>query len=271
MICEKIQLRKENENVYLKTYVPDSLNGYKRIADALLIMPGGGYEFLSDREAEPIALEFASKGYAVFVLYYSVKDKAVFPNPLIDASLAMSYIKNNTNKYSANPDRIFALGFSAGGHLAASLGVLWNNPELYQKTGIKPGDNKPKGVLPIYPVISANVDGAHMGSFYNITGTTNPSREELDRYSLEKSVNADTVPMYIVHTSTDLSVSVHNSLALATALKNNNIQFEMHIFPDAPHGMSLCNEITSMGDEHKENHEYAKWVDMAQKWIKSVK
>ena len=269
MICEKIQLRKDNENVYLKTYVPDNL--YGRISDALLVMPGGGYAFLSDRESEPVALEFVSKGYAVFVLYYSVMENAKFPNPLIDASLAINYIKNNSKKYYVNPERIFALGFSAGGHLAASLGILWNLPEIYQKANIKPGYNKPKGVLPIYPVISADVDGAHMDSFYRITGATSPTKDELFKYSLEKRVNGDTVPMFIVHTSTDSSVSVHNSLALATALRNNSIQFEMHIYPDAPHGMSLCNKITSMGDEKKENHEYAKWVNLAHKWMESIK
>lgn len=270
MIYEKIFINEADDRVYLETYVPDNIYGRKM--DALLVIPGGGYgSVCAEREGEPIAMEFAAKGYAAFVLHYSVGENAVFPRPLIEASLAVKYIKDNAEKYFINPERIFAVGFSAGGHLAASLGILWDMSEIYNATGMPFGYNKIKGVLPIYPVISGIVKGTHMGSFYNLLGTTEPTKELLEKYSLERKVNEKTLPMFIVHTAADQSVSVRNSLVLAQALSEADIPYELHIYPEAPHGMALCNEITSMGRAAMDIPHNAKWVQEADEWMRSIK
>lgn len=267
MIIERIHLT-DDKNVYLDAYVPD--NVYGRKTDALLVIPGGGYGGVcADREGEPIALAFLGKGYAAFVLHYSVGEKAVFPRPLAEASLAVKYIRDNAEKYCVNPERIFAMGFSAGGHLAASLGILWHSPEIYSATGMEYGENKVKGVLPIYPVVSANVP-THIPSFQNICGSKQPEPELLQKYCLETRIDEKTVPMFIVHTAEDQCVPVQNALVLATALANNNISFEMHIYPKAPHGMALCNEITGAKNSAHDIPHNAKWVCEADEWMKSI-
>jgi len=270
MIYQKIPLSETNHEVYLEAFVPDRVGDY--IRDAILVIPGGGYEGIcSYREGEPIALAFLAKGLCAFVLHYSVGKDAKFPQPLIEASLAVKYIKDHAEEYSLNPDRVFACGFSAGGHLCASLGTLWHLPQVFEGAGIPYGSNQIKGMIPIYPVISAVVPGAHMGSFYHLLGTLNPTEEELKRYSLEYCVDEHTVPAFLMHTAADQAVSVANSLVFARALTDKGIRCELHIYPNGPHGVALANEITDCGKPEWNNKNTAKWVDMAAEWMKDTK
>lgn len=263
MIYEQINLI---ENTFVEVYVPEKPTSY--VKDALLIIPGGGYgEICDDREGEPIAHEFMQKGYACFVLHYSVGEKAKFPKPLIEASLAMKYIKDNAYKYNINSNRVFVTGFSAGGHLAASLGILWHLDEIYSEINMAYGYNKPTGILPIYPVISANVP-THICSFQNILGNKNPTKEEFDKYSLELYVDEKSSPAFICHTSTDEAVPVYNSLCLATAYAKAGLSFELHIFKDAPHGIALGNKITMCGKS--EWLVGGCWPELATKWMDSI-
>lgn len=263
MIYDKIML---DDRALLQVYAPEKPCDY--IRDALLIMPGGGYgEICDDREGEPIALEFLQKGYSCFVLHYSVRDNAKFPIPLIEASRAMKWIKDNADKYNINPDRVFAMGFSAGGHLAASLGILWHLEEIYDFIDMPYGYNKPTGILPIYPVISANVP-THITSFYNILGNSEPTKEELDSFSLELYVDEKSSPAFICHTSTDEAVSVHNSLCLAETYAYSNIPVELHVFKDAPHGIALGNKITMCGNPKWKTAET--WTELADKWMNDI-
>ncbi len=268
MLFERVMLDETNDKIYLDVYVADPLS---RVCDAMLVIPGGGYRICSEREGEPIALSYMAKGYNAFVLQYPINEEALFPAPLIAASKAMKHIKDNAEKYNINPDRVFACGFSAGGHLCTSLGVLWDMKEIYEAVDMPVGYNKPKAVVPVYPVVSGVVEGTHFGSFHQILGTTTPTQEQLEKYSLEKSVSEKTVPMFIVHTADDNAVSVRNSLVLAQALTDAGVMYEMHIYASCPHGMSLCNEITACGyDEHINPHN-AKWLDESVEWLKSIK
>ena len=124
MIFKKIQLDKDDENIYLEAYIADKTEGFTR--NAILVIPGGGYgSVCSDREGEPIAMAFMPYGYNAFVLHYSVAsvNKRTFPSQLIEASKAMKHIKDNAKEYNIDPERVFVTGFSAGGHLAATLGA----------------------------------------------------------------------------------------------------------------------------------------------------
>ncbi len=269
MRYEKISLIEGKDDVYLEVFVPERIGEFVR--DALLVIPGGGYgSVCSNREGEPIALSFVAKGFAAFVLHYSVGEKAKFPQPLIEASLAVKYIKDHAKEYFINPDRVFACGFSAGGHLCASLGTMWHLPEVYEGAGIPYGSNKIKGMLPIYPVISGIVAGTHSASFRNILGKTEPTEEELKRYSLELRVDEHTVPAFLMHTAKDQSVSVANSLVFARALTDHGIRCELHIFPEGPHGVALANEITECDNPDWVNQNTAKWVDMAAAWMRDT-
>lgn len=264
MIYEKIEL---GDGAFIEVYAPQKPLGYVR--DALLIIPGGGYgEICDNREGEPIALEFLQKGYSCFVLHYSVGERAKFPRPLIEASKAMKYIKDNAEKYGINPERVFAMGFSAGGHLAASLGILWYLEDIYNEIDMPYGYNKPTGILPIYPVISANIP-THIWSFYKILGSEEPTKEDLERYSLEMYVDEKASPAFICHTSTDKVVPVHNAVSLAMAYVNADMPVELHIFKEAPHGIALGNEITMCG-----NREWLcgeTWPELAKIWMENIK
>ena len=264
MFIEKIKL---NENTTLTAYIGDT--GYKR--DAVLVIPGGGYCCVcADREGEPVALAFLGKGINAFVLdSYSINENAVFPNPLIDASLAMKHIKDNADKYSIDKDRVFACGLSAGGHLCAALGSLWHLDLIYEKINMEYGYNKPKGIIPCYPVI--NGEYPHLGSFQNLTGKEAPSKEELESVSIDRFVSEKSVPAFITHTANDQVVPVENALLLAMAYSKANIPFALHVFPDSPHGSALGNKITSKGKEEWIKKDIEQWVDMALYWMEELK
>ena len=263
MRYEKISLTND-ESVYLEAFVADKVGDYKR--KALLVIPGGGYAAVcSDREGEPIALGFIPYGYNAFVLHYTVARKRPFPAQLIEASLAIAHIKDHAEEYGIDPEKVFAVGFSAGGHLAGSLGTLWHKEEIYEATGMPYGYNKPRGVMLIYPVINA-----HIGSFLNLLCKDEPTKEELDSVSLDLNVDSRTTPTFIMHTVTDQIVNVSNAISMADALTKNGIPFEMHIYPDAPHGIALGNAITARGNAKHINPEIAKWIAQADAWAESI-
>lgn len=265
MIYEKIRLDENNEDAFLEVYVADRVGSFTR--NAILVIPGGGYKNVcSDREGEPIAMAFMPYAYNAFVLHYSV-GKQPFPIQLIQASKAMKHIKDNAEKYNINPEKVFVVGFSAGGHLAASLGTMWNKKEIYNEVDMPYGYNKPASMMLIYPVISAEF---HRSSFENLFMDEKVSRENLYMSSIENCMSKESSPAYIIHTSNDQKVDVRNSLVLANAMAEKNIKFEMHIYLDAPHGVALGNKITMCGVEKFDNASIAEWVKNAVKWAESI-
>ena len=268
MIHQKVMLEEGNENAYIETYVADPVSGFTR--DAILVIPGGGYQNVcSEREGEPIALAFLAQGYNAFVLHYSVTSVSdrVFPAQLKEASLAMKHIKDNAEVYGIHKDRVFAVGFSAGGHLAASLGVLWGNQEVNDAIDMPFGYNKPTGVMLIYPVIS-NI--GHVGSFKNLFHTENPTEKQLQKSCIDINVTIDASPAFMLHTVDDAVVHVQNTLSLAQAYTKAGVPYEMHVYPSGPHGVALGNEITKCGTPGWENAAIAKWVESAVFWAKNV-
>ena len=267
MLYKKVQLDEKDENVYLEVYVADALASFTR--NAILVIPGGGYgDVCSNREGEPIAMAFMPYGYNAFVLHYSVSSNSnkIFPTQLIQASMAMKHIKDHAKEYNIDPGKVFVTGFSAGGHLTASLGTMWNKKRIYEALDMPYGYNKPAGIMPVYPVISSDPAFGHMGSFYNLLGSTEASQEMLDATSIEKHVTPDASPAYIVHTSNDDVVNVKNALALANAYAEAGLTFELHIYPDGPHGMALGNHITECSNTKWVDECFAGWVENAVKW-----
>lgn len=271
MIFEKIYLEENNENVYVDAYISDKISGLTR--DAILVIPGGGYGTVcSDREGEPIAEAFVPFGFNAFVLHYSVssKETRAFPTQLVQASLAIKHIKDNAEKYNIDPARVFVTGFSAGGHLCASIGTLWHKKEVYEAVPMPYGYNKPAGIMPIYPVITSGEYG-HKNSFENLFVGKTPSEEELNEVSLEKQVDERSAPAFIVHTAEDGLVHVKNSLLFASAYAEKNMPFELHIYPEGPHGMALANEVTRCTNDAYIDDAFAKWVEQAVRWTKRIK
>ena len=268
MIRETVKLMPGRDEVYLDYYGNDDRS---EIADAMLVIPGGGYGAVcSDREGEPIALSYLTKGINAFVLHYSVGGEINDPlDPLTEASLAMLHIRANAQKYNIDPARVFAVGFSAGGHLAGSLGTLWNDAELQARLPEAGDGNRPTGVVLCYPVISSSNIG-HMGSFSNLLRSQAPDAAALERFSLEKHVGAHTSPAFIMHTYDDDLVPVENSLLMAQAYAQAHRPFEMHIYPHGPHGIALANKVTWGGNPDMVCPAAARWVSDSVEWMKTV-
>lgn len=245
--------------VYART---DSREIKKRIRPAVLIIPGGGYGILSDREAEPVALRYLNGGFCPFVLTYSLKTK--YPAPLTEAMLAMAYIRGNTEKYGIDKQKVCATGFSAGGHLAGLLAtVKEDEAELIGQT---PDRIRPDGVILAYPVVTMG-EYTHCDTRRNITG----GEETLYcKLSVEKRVDKNSSPAFIWHTFEDDCVPVENSLTLANAYRRANAPFALHIFERGGHGLSLADDETC---DLKAGQEYiksvSKWFDLSLDWLKS--
>ena len=268
MKIKRIPLDEQDTQVYLDAYIADETANYTR--SAILVIPGGGYrQVCSDREGEPIALAFIALGYNAFVLHYSVAstNKKVYPSQLIEASKAIKHIKDNSNEYGIDPERVFACGFSAGGHLTGSLGIMWHRKEIYDVIDMPYGYNKPAGVMLIYPVTTV---ASHPASFENLLGKAYLPSDEFDYCDLEKNVDKRSVPAYMLHTVNDPIVDVRGTLALAKAYTDNDIPFELHIYPDAPHGVALGNEITEGNCKKWNNPAIGKWIENAVYWAKNI-
>ncbi len=269
MINEKIKLFDDRDDVFLEIFCPKKI--WDKARDAILVLPGGGYTTIcEEREGEPIALAFAAKGVNAFVLHYTVARKLTFPQQIIEVSAAIKHIKDNHERYNINPDRVFVTGFSAGGHLCASIGTLWHMQEIYDAIPMEYGYNKPTGIIPVYAVVSGIIDGVHMESFGNLLGTDNPDIEDLTKCSIETRVDENSSPACIIHTSTDEYVPVENALVLADAYRKAGRKFEMHIFYDAPHGIALGNDITSLGMKIYDQPSLASWIDQSILWMKQI-
>ena len=259
------------ENGRLTCYICDEspeMPNYVR--DAMLVLPGGAYAMCSDREAEPIVKKYLAAGMNVFCLSYSCGPLAAGFKPLVEASLAMKYIREHEKEF--NIRRVFAVGFSAGGHLCSSLGTFWDEPWLLEKLGgdFPRGINRPDGTVLAYPVLSAT-EGSHRPSFLNIIGKEDPTDEDFERYSVEKHVSDKTAPVFIWATSDDGAVPIVNSIRYADKLAAAGKTFELHIWPHGPHGLALAEEETSVGIPDMINAAVAQWIPLSIRWIRELK
>ena len=233
---------------------------------AVIVCPGGGYSMLAGREGEPIAAQFLAAGFAAFILHYSVGADAKDFTPAKQVALAIKHVRENAATYNVDPDYIFTCGFSAGGHLAGSAGVLWNAPEVKAAMGDAPeGINRPTGMILCYPVITAG-QYAHKGSFYNLCGSKEATQAEMDRYSLELHVDGTTPPAFLWHTFSDTGVPVKNSLLMAEAMVRAGVPCELHVFPKGHHGLGLCTDQSSTSAAH-----CRPWIDLAIRWAQDLK
>lgn len=234
---------------------------------AMIVFPGGGYQFTSDREAEPIASAYFAEGYNTFTVRYITGDKAKIANPLLDAAAAIAHVRTNAEKYCVDPDKIAVIGFSAGGHLAGFIATQWHCKFIADKLGIDNELCKPNAAVLCYPVVTQNVP-THEGSFNYLMGFER--NDELNHIAnLDENVDERTCPCFIWHTATDDAVPVANSLAFARALTDNKIGCELHIFPMGRHGLSRCTAETApdWGTKEYTLPYIARWVDWSIKWL----
>jgi len=258
-------IRIELPKCLMHAYVPDVAEPVTALRPSIVICPGGGYLYRSDREAEPIALVFAAKGFNCFVVEYRVAPE-VHPAPLFDVAHAVAWVRTHAAECNADPDAIAVMGFSAGGHAACHLGVRWHEEELMAFSGLTPEQARPNAMVLCYPVINGG-EFAHRGSFKNLTGTEDLAVHA--RFSLDEMVTAHTPPTFLWHTWEDGAVPVENTFLLALAMRRNGVQGEVHVFPKGGHGLSLANPLTS--DSPAQNiPECAQWPDMAARFLRTV-
>ena len=208
----------------------------------VLICPGGGYEHLSPRESEPVERAFEEHGLQGIIVYYSCYEGTRLGwRPLHELGAALLFARD---KFPGIP--VFVCGFSAGGHLAASLGVFWE----------REGYPRPDGLLLCYPVITAG-EYAHAGSIANLA---EPGTE--GEYSLERYAGPQVPPTFLWHTSTDADVPVENSLLFAHALARAHVPVELHVYPRGVHGLSLVTKEVDQPEKGRTADPYvAGWFD----------
>lgn len=252
----------------LITYAPGNFPelGPDRLRPALIICPGGGYELLSDREAEPVALRFAGLGYAAFVLRYHTAPQARWPIPQRQLLSAVAYVRDNWDRYHIDPHAVIVMGFSAGGHLAGCAGLLWNKLELYRPLHRRPSVFRPDGAVLCYPVVTSG-PAAHQGSMENLLGERYEELREL--VSLEKQVTKQAPPFFLWHTADDTTVPVENAILLDKALRARGVRSELHIYPNGSHGQSLADHtVYASGEDWRASAPSAVWVNHCAAWLR---
>lgn len=246
----------------LTTFCPDNFEEYSigKIRKCLLVIPGGGYQFVSEREAEAIAVKFLSEDFAVFVLKYTV-DGFEYPTPINEALASVKYIRDNCEKYHVDPNYISLLGFSAGGHLAASSTLLCTDKYFADLLDCSNDDLKVNGLLLAYPVITMG-KYTHEGTRDQIC---NGDEKLVDKLSVEKHITSDFPPTFIWLTAEDVLVPPYNSLELAQQLVNNNVTVELHMYPKGHHGLATCDTMTN----EKDFSDVKNWIGQAIYFLKN--
>ncbi|MEZ3454755.1 MAG: alpha/beta hydrolase [Oscillospiraceae bacterium] len=273
MLVEKFKIAAEGsgENANLKTYIIDSSEQMKYNKRPLvLICPGGGYGFVSDREAEVMALQFTAMGYHAAVLTYSTYPVR-YPAQILEVAQVWKLIRENAEEWNVLSDKTVILGCSAGGHLAASYSLFCGEDFVTKSVGLVADELRPAGMILCYPVITSG-EFSHRDSFATLLGGDYESlvgTELLEKVSLEKQVTEKAPPAFIWHTYTDNVVPVENSLLFASALRKHNVNCELHIFPDGGHGLGLANELSQDSNGWGVQDECKIWIRLAEVWLKN--
>ena len=243
----------------LAVFLPSKRNS---TGQAVIICPGGGYRRLAyDKEGTDIAKLLNGKGIAALVLKYRLPDAAsnVIPHqsPLLDAQRAMRLVRFHAANWNIDPQKIGIMGFSAGGHLASTLGTHFDSGNSEANDPVEQISCRPDFLILGYPVISFTQPCRHQGSVNALLGK-DPKPELLNEYSNELQVKENTPPTFLFHASDDHAVPVKNSLLFYEALVEKNIPAEIHVYPKGGHGFSLA-----IGNDHLET-----WTDALFNWLK---
>ncbi len=227
---------------------------------AVIICPGGAYGGLAIKhEGEQVAKWLNSFGVTAFVLKYRLPDDSIMENktigPMQDGQRAIRLVRSLAKEWGIDPSKIGIMGFSAGGHLAATLSTLYND-KVYESDDL--ASARPDFSLLIYPVISMNQDITHWGSRENLLGNS-PTAEMVKHYSNELQVNDKTPPAFMVHSLDDDAVPVQNSINYALSMKLNKVACELHLYPTGKHGYGMG----------KSTNTESFWPEACRKWMEA--
>lgn len=268
MVETWIKLSEKYPNIRFVSYTHEEASEPRT---AVIVCPGGGYGGVCfSYEGVDIANHYYNAGCNAFILDYTVGAEIKNLAPTVQVALAVKYVREHASEFNIHPEKIVTCGFSAGGHLAGSAGILWDIPEVRDAMGDAPiGINRPNGMILCYPVVTAGKHG-HRGSFVNLTGNPNYGEAEINKLSLEKNVDSTTPPMFIWHTVNDNCVPIHNSIMLVNAYLENGLSFEAHIYPNGPHGMGLASSVSHKDWKEGVNPHVATWADLSVMWLKDM-
>lgn len=229
--------------------------GQEKQRPAIVVCPGGGYLYCSPREGEPVALRYAAAGYHAFILRYSTGWDAAGFSPLEEVSWVIGLLREKAEEWNIDPDKIATCGFSAGGHLALSAGLL--------------AENKPNAMILGYPAASApNLPGADF-MLKLLTGKQEPADEDAKRFDLVAQVTKDAPPAFIAATAEDLLTN-YGAMPVAQKYMELGLGYELHIFQFGPHGYSLADVTTADGSGQVIDDAFAQWHGLSVKWLQKI-
>lgn len=253
-----IPLWPDNADATLQLYQPPADKASKA---AIIVCPGGGYAHLAKHEGHDVAQWFQSIGITAIVLKYRRGTQYGHPVPLNDAQRAIRTARANASKWQIDPARIGIMGFSAGGHLAASASTHFddgNSTATDPPPSPEKFSSRPDFSILGYPVITMTLPFTHKGSRKNLLGDT-PSDALVDLMSNEKQVTAKTPPTFIFHSVDDKVVPLENTLLYVEALRKANVPFEFHVYETGNHGYGLA----------KNNPKINTWPTLLENWLRS--
>ena len=246
-----------HEEATLEGYILDCeiTLGQETTRPAVVICPGGGYVYCSPREAEPVALRYAAKGFHAFILRYSVGWQAADFAPLKEVSWAIGYIREHAAQWNIDPEKIAVCGFSAGGHLALASGLL--------------GENKPNAMILGYPAVNIpNIPGVNF-MIQLITGRKDVTDEDCAYYSLENHITKNSPPVFLVATAEDM-LTRFGALPVAKKYSDLGLAYELHVFQHGPHGYSVADETSAGGSVNMLNTSFAQWHGLSVDWLHRI-
>ncbi len=273
MIYEKLHLKdcfsflgKNGNDPTLEIYLPynmTEMNRQDQKRPCLIVCPGGGYGGCSQRESEPIALEFLPEGFNAFVLTYTCAP-ARFPTQLLEVAAVMELIYKNADKWNCDTSKVSIIGFSAGGHLAAHYSTMFDCKEVRE---VFPESKSVNASILSYPVITAQEGQCHSGSFNNLIGHYPLSEDEMNYFCPDRCVKENTPPAFVWHTADDNTVPVKSSFLYADALSKYKIPFELHIYPNGYHGLATSNKAT-IDNLSPQTLYVSRWLDEVKAWLR---
>lgn len=222
---------------------------------AIVVCPGGGYLYCSPREAEPVALNYAARGFHAFILRYSVKYDAAGFAPLREVSWVIGHLREHADEWNIDPEKIVTCGFSAGGHLALAAGLM--------------AEHKPNAMILGYPAVELpNLPGANF-ILKLLSGKKETTDEDSAAYSLVSKITKDAPPVFLVATAEDYLTSF-GALPVVQKYSQLGLKYELHIFQYGPHGYSLASEESADGSIQNVDPSFAQWHGLSVDWLRKT-
>lgn len=283
MFIEKIQVQEGMTQALMTAYIQEYNPSRQppKARPAVLICPGGAFIGISADEGEPVALKFAAEGYHAFVLEYSIGvGAAALPAPLLDVARALHHIRQNARRWALDSDQITLCGFSTGGYLAAAFSARWHEGWMSEAVGVSNQWFKPNRLILGYPILDLNRfqrRNHHPDSVMNpviemmntaIFNSPFPAQEQIEAWHFWTHISSDMPPTFLWTLRKDVYVEAAEPLEFAAMLAHQDIAYELHVFRDGSHGMSLGDETVGYDQPAVRQHANAiGWFDMAIQWL----